>query len=291
MARATEFKDILRRKLIFLQGKGGVGKSVCAEALARSLAASERRTLWVTIEDADGNSGDVERLNAKLDYLNCRAIPAMEEYALLKLKVGALAKLFSRNPLIQYLGQAAPGFHELIILGKIWHERENYQHVVVDMPSTGYGLAMFHSVRNFAKLFASGPVHRDALAMWETLASPDETGNLIITLPEEMPISESIELGEKLHELFPKNPGGYVVNRCFPQVSGARESDVLISRDGMEYARSRAAIEERNIAELLEAGAKPVLLPWVRSEEVDATEHGYEIITGLEAAFKAEVSR
>jgi len=133
-----------------------------------------------------------------------------------KIGVSHLTRLFLKNKVIRYLAHAAPGIHDLVLLGKIWSERTQYSHVVVDMPSTGYGLAFFQSAENFSKLFRGGPLHRDAEAMLETFRDPYSSGHLIVALPEEMPLRESIELNEFLLHLFPKNPAAFLINRVFP---------------------------------------------------------------------------
>ena len=65
----------------------------------------------------------------------------------------------------------------MVLLGKIWFERGHYQHIVVDMPSTGYGLAMFQSTDNFVKLFRAGPLYQDAVAMMKTFGDSTQTGH------------------------------------------------------------------------------------------------------------------
>ncbi len=213
--------EILTRKIIFVTGKGGVGKTVLTEAIARGLAANrdgdEKNVLWVTIEDPAYPAGEVRALGDRLSHLNCDATQAFDEYVGMKIGIPTLAKIFTQNKLMKYLSQAAPGIHELVLLGKVWFERNHFDHVVVDMPSTGYGLAMFHSAYNFRKLFSGGPLYEDAGAMIDSFSSARESGVIIAALPEEMPLREAIELDHFLLELFPENRSAFVVNRCFPE--------------------------------------------------------------------------
>jgi anion-transporting ArsA/GET3 family ATPase len=184
--------------------------------------------------------------------LNCDAGRAFEEYAKLKIGMGGLARIFVGNRLVQYLAKAAPGIHELVLLGKVWHERQNFDHVIIDMPSTGYGLAMFHSTRNFTNLFTGGPIHRDAKSMLETFGDPTLAGQLIVALPEEMPLQEALELETYILEQFPKNQPGFLVNRCFPRLAEAsaehaRDWPSPVPASLADYARKRGILEEENL--------------------------------------------
>src|SRR6185295_7988097 len=131
---------------------------------------------WICFEDPTQPADQVRKVGSHLWHLNIDAGTAFEEYATLKIGVGPLARIFVGNRLVRYLAKAAPGIHELVLLGKVWHERNHFDHVIIDMPSTGYGLAMFHSTRNFQNLFTGGPIHRDAKAMLETFSDPAKTG-------------------------------------------------------------------------------------------------------------------
>jgi anion-transporting ArsA/GET3 family ATPase len=227
---SPKIRSVARRNLVFVHGKGGVGKSSVAEAIAWALADDRASTLLVEFEDPTREPGELKKLGPKICHLNADASLAFEEYAALKidkLSHGVLSslgsfghksmtKLFTQNKLIKYLAKAAPGIHELVLLGKVWHERNNYDHVIVDLPSTGYGLAMFQSTANFAKLFGGGPISYDAEAMLATFRDPTHTGNLIVALPEEMPLREAIDLNGYLRDLFPSNPAAFLVNRRFP---------------------------------------------------------------------------
>ncbi len=128
-----------------------------------------------------------------------------------------IATLFLGNHLIQYLQKVSPGIREIVLLGKVWHERENYDHVIVDMPSTGYALAMVNTPINFARLFQGGPVHEDTLDMSRTLGDHENTALVNVTLPEEMPLQESAELAQELAKLIPANQSWLVVNKRMPR--------------------------------------------------------------------------
>jgi hypothetical protein len=266
------FQEVITRNLVFVGGKGGVGKTAVSQAIALNHAERGKRTLWVTFEDPTRKPlGQLVQAGANLWHLNAEASVAFEEYAAIKIGTARLTKIFVQNKLMRYLSQAAPGIHELVLLGKVWFERTRYDHVVVDMPSTGYGLAMFQSTANFARLFGGGPIHRDAEDMLQTFRSTKDTGHLIVALPEEMPLVESLELGAYLKALFPENAPAYLINRRFPVIlPEVRDNPGQIhelphtwenplASSALDYARKRNLLEAHNLKTWTAAGIGPGL--------------------------------
>jgi anion-transporting ArsA/GET3 family ATPase len=264
--RAEASVSAIDRRLLFVGGKGGVGKTVVSQAIAQAHAEKGLRTLWVTFEDPTRPMGELKQITKTLWHLNCEATSAFEEYAALKIGMPALTRIFLKNKLMRYLSQAAPGIHELVLLGKVWYERDHYDRVVIDMPSTGYGLAMFQSTDNFARLFKGGPIHKDAEAMLSTFRDPAQTGHAVVSLPEEMPLVESLELNDYLGELFPANPAALFVNKRFPSVEGISHAEDLpepphtwenpLATSALDYARKRYVLEAHNLRLWQERGLK-----------------------------------
>ena len=247
---------VLNRKLVFVHGKGGVGKTTVSQAIALELAQKKKRTLWVTIEDPTLPQGKLWAVSPNLWHLNCDFFESFQEYAAMKIGSTPLTQIFLKNKLMRYLAKAAPGVRELVLLGKIWFEQRNYDHVIVDMPSTGYGLAMFQSTENFIRLFQSGPLYQNACSMMETFKDPHVTGHLIVALPEEMPLLESLELNAFLKCAFPENSPGFLVNRTFPQVAASapvnpdfnpNEWKSPIPDSMSDYIQKRSLLEAYNL--------------------------------------------
>ncbi|MCM2322961.1 MAG: hypothetical protein NDJ90_06830 [Oligoflexia bacterium] len=264
-------RQTLSRELVFVSGKGGVGKTAISQAIALGLSRRGRRVLWVCFEDPARPAGELRRISPTLSHFNCDAGQAFEEYAAMKIGLAPLTRVFLQNKLMRYLAKAAPGIHELVLLGKVWHERANYDQVIVDMPSTGYGLAMFQSAENFRNLFKSGPLARDSEQMLATFGDAAQTGLLIVALPEEMPLQESLELQEFLLKLFPANPSAFLLNRRFPRVTTDAEeaasppdswsTPYAASLD--DYARKRSILESFNLRAWTDRGLAFAEVPYL----------------------------
>lgn len=247
---------VLKRNLIFIHGKGGVGKTAFSHAIASRLAEKGKRTLWTTFENPTRPAGEILQKSDCLWELNCDFTQAFEEYASMKIGIPALTRIFLQNKLMRYMSKAAPGIHELVLLGKVWYERNHFDHIVVDMPSTGYGIAMFQSTENFVKLFHGGPLNKDAEAMLETFRDPESTAHLIVALPEEMPLRESLELSDYLKNLFPVNPAWFFVNRLFPAPKSLQTSK-LSQSSGSSTSPESTTLSESNTSNAPSLGETP----------------------------------
>jgi len=239
---------LLDRQMLFVSGKGGVGKTSISRAIAMGYARHGLKTLWVAFEDPLKKPGELIEAEPNLWLLNCVGTVAFEEYTGLKIGIPSLTRLFVRNRLIQTLAQGAPGIHEIVLLGKVWHELANYQKIVLDMPSTGFGLAMFHSVLNFQQLFKGGPIQRDAEKMMKTFRDPNICGNLIVSLPEEMPLRESLDLAGLLAEVLPGTGPGFLVNRVYPEIAPlVPEHQSPFPQSAFDYLCHRSQLEKINL--------------------------------------------
>jgi hypothetical protein len=254
----VEFTSSLEKQLLFVQGKGGVGKSTLALAVAQ-LHTERHRTLLISIEDPHRPAYDLRKLNPQLDHLNNEATSAFEEYAGKKIGAPALVRVFLNNRFMRYLVKAAPGIRELVLIGKIWYETRKYERVVVDMPATGHALTLFQSLFNWGSLFAGSPLAKDAANMIETFSDSSKVGHLIVSLPEEMPLVEGLELRSRLRHLFSSAECAFVVNRKFPDsgsttpypedrpfaatVSEHASRKVKLERDNLEIWKSEKYIE------------------------------------------------
>lgn len=204
----------LTQRLVFVCGKGGVGKTTLSRSIAHASAQKGARTLWVGFDDPLRPEGEIHSVRERLWELNCTLMSSFEEFIVLKMGSPRLAKLITHNKIMRYLAKASPGIPELILLGKVHHECKNFDRVVVDLPATGHGVAMFQSTLNFSRLFSGGPIQKDAIEMLQDFGDPQFSGFVLVALPEEMPLQEAIELDGLFHSLFPSSLRSLIVNRC-----------------------------------------------------------------------------
>jgi anion-transporting ArsA/GET3 family ATPase len=279
------------RRLIFVTGKGGVGKSTVAAALAIAAARRGRRTIVAAV------SGQAEALSALghradrlvegelapcLSAVSIDPQDAMEEY--LRLQAGRLGGLLGASAIFQYLAAAAPGLRELVTIGKVWelaqHRRlrrgaHGYDLVIVDAPASGHAAALLRTPRAYSGIARAGPVAEQARAIQRMLADHRQTGMVLVAVPEEMSVNETLSV----HEQLADEPGialdGLIANRVYParfsEPAAHRVAAALKSPHGLQAETAlRAALSEHRRrhfqqAELarLEAGMRrsPLELP------------------------------
>ncbi len=205
----------LDKRLVFVTGKGGVGKTAVAAALGLVAARRGRRTIVAEVARRDDVSRALAgepgafRETPLADGLHAISVDpqsAMEEYLADQL-AKPLADLLATSRLFGYFAAATPGMRELLTMGKLWELAQDdrrtpgarpYDLVVVDAPATGHGLALLEAPRTFAEITAAGPLARQARIIDATVTDRATTGVVAVATPEETPVTEALELADRL---------------------------------------------------------------------------------------------
>src|SRR6185295_6148648 len=129
---------------------------------------------------------------------------AFREYALHVLKFDRIYQAIFENHVLKTFIQAAPGLSETVIAGKVWDlfEHGKQDLLIVDLPASGHAFSFFQSPLGIQKVFSTGFVHKEAIKISQMFENPNVRIDLV-TLPEEMPIVESLQFHEKLSRLYP----------------------------------------------------------------------------------------
>jgi hypothetical protein len=230
---AEGLRPLLDRRLVVVTGKGGTGKTTVTAALALAAAARGRRVLVVeTGRDENvprllGHRGAVGHAGARSAagpwLMRMDPYEALAEYLNLQLRVpGLVTRVFTQKG-FRSLMDAAPGWRELVTLGKVWHleqARENgrprFDLLVVDAPATGHGLTFLDVPRVVVSAVRSGPLRRHARWVEELVRDPARTLLLPVALGEELPARETAELVVRLREQVGVALDRVVVNAMQP---------------------------------------------------------------------------
>jgi anion-transporting ArsA/GET3 family ATPase len=224
----------LDRRLHFVVGKGGVGKTTVAAGLALMLARQGKRTLAIemdvggrlpTVLGGDGVAPTPVELSRGLYVQSLDGRTALEEYLGLVVPVKRLLSTVFSSRIYQYFVAAAPGLKELMTVGKIWYEatrddngRPAWDAIVVDAPATGHSVQYLRMPQAARDTFGAGLVQREAARVVDLLQDAETTAVHLVTLAEEMPVAETLETHAQLLDMLHMPLGWVIANRVHRRV-------------------------------------------------------------------------
>ena len=217
--------SVLARRLIFVSGKGGVGKTTVSAALALAAADAGRRVLVCVL---GGPSRLVGQLGPAVSSLSVDPDAALREW--LRRNLGrAAARLLGTSATVDQLVAAAPGARELVTLGKAWDltRADPDRLVVVDGPATGHAVALLQAPATFSALGRGGPIGGQAAAVRAFFGDPAQSAIVLACTPEELPVAETVSLAGALEATTRRPVDLVVVDQVLPDRFVREELDTL----------------------------------------------------------------
>ena len=299
---------IFEKRLIFVTGKGGVGKSTVAAALGVAAARHGKRTIVCEVAQQERMSYVFHRegvgyreteIGEDLYAFSIDPQRALEEYLQMQIRIKPVYDLMFKNRIFTYFAAATPGLRELVTVGKVWElaqldrrvkKGSKYDLVIVDAPATGHGLGLLRTPKTFGDIARVGPIKRQADTIYEFITDPSLTSVVAVAWPEEMPVNETIDLQRNLKHDLGLPLDLILMNGIYPQLFTDSEAAVLREQseqdssgngDPLGVARRaamRAAVSEHRRAsahvQQLErlatgSGQDPVELPFLFHPQLD----------------------
>ncbi len=207
--------------LVLVTGKGGVGRSTTATAIAVDLAELGRSVALVHPIDA-APVPPPQDASASLVIVPLDRDRALSHYLGDQLP-GPLAAALRASRAFKLITAATPGLAELLTIGELRRLADRYDHVVFDAPATGHLLAMLDAPGRFERAAAVGPIARRASDLGRWIVDPEVTSIVTVTTGDGLAVSEMLELADTLEDRMGRGPTLVVANRLAPASPTAAE--------------------------------------------------------------------
>lgn len=308
------------RRFVVIAGKGGVGRTTMAAALALALARQGKRVLLAQtrakqrVDRLVGGPPVGQKLVRSAPNLWCVNMTpeaALHEYGLMVLRFEAVYHAVFENRFVHAFLRAVPGLDDYSMLGKAWHHtrekagvesngKHRFDTVILDGPATGHLIPMLRLPKVILETAPPGPLVRDATHMWRLLQDPAQTAIHLVTLAEEMPVSETIDLQRLIRDDLGLPLGALVVNAVLPdlieehsptakfldRVQPAHDSNLRMVCLRASLLRRRRRMQEQAIGKL----SSEVFLPKVFLPKLFVPELGLAEIGELAQSITSSVS-
>lgn len=207
-------EQLFRRRALWVTGKGGVGKSSIAAALALLSAQRGLRTLLIDVEargdaarflDAGPPRYEAREARSNLFHLALHPEEVLDEYLQIALRVPRVRRIGPIKKVFDFIATGAPGVKEVLIAGKVGFEerataggRPRWDLIVVDAAPSGQVVSHLRGPRTIQEMVGVGMIRNQTAWVREIIEDPEKTGLVVVSLAEEMPVQETSELLDHL---------------------------------------------------------------------------------------------
>ncbi|MGH2808877.1 MAG: ArsA family ATPase [Actinomycetota bacterium] len=256
--------EFLDPKILVVSGKGGVGKTTVAAALAL-VAARRGRKVCVAEVDRKGNlphllgGGDLgykpSEVSPGVWGMNIVPDKALEEYLNVQYHMKRFSRIFTTTHFVDYITTAGPGLKDILVLGKIWYleqgrteaeggATQSFDTIIVDAPAAGHMVTFLSAPMGLSDAVRLGPVRRQSDWLVGMLQDPKRTRVHLVTLAEEMPVSETLETVHALEGKLGIDSGPVFANAIYSELFSGTEEVMLVqmAADG-DYSTLRKEAE------------------------------------------------
>lgn len=276
--------------VLFVTGKGGVGKTTLAAAIGRLAAAQGRRTLVLEVDNQHptlpgifgaATAYEPVEVEKNLFIANIAWAPALEDWVESIVSMRRLVRLIMKNRVVSLFLQVTPGARDLVMLWRTLELSTHYDLVIVDLPASGNAVAMMSVPLTAERLFPTGPIRRCADEILALYARPS-TSVVLVALPEEMVVNETLETTAKLtREVRGLHVPLILLNRASVPSFSPEEHSLLTALEGLpdlspdavdlltagRWEESLEAATGEALTRLAGAGRPIVVLPAVSRRE------------------------
>lgn len=263
--------DLLSKKLVLITGKGGIGKSLVSGALALEARKLGKKVCLVesTAHDqlaplfgSQPIGHNLRELSPGIFVINLNAQDNFKDFVIKHL---GFAKLFEKvftKPIVRSFIQMLPGIAELTLLGRLFYfveldKENNFDIVIFDGFASGHFDSLMRTPDAVLHSGMSGPIIEETRRVREFLADRSKVGVALVTVPEELIVSEALDFSQKLSMNSPAQISAVIANRTWPSVTQGSTDIPESLRFSVAYWDDQAKAQRQNL-ERLQSGLKSI---------------------------------
>ncbi len=278
---------LLDLKLLFVTGKGGVGKTTVASALALLASQHGKRVLICEVDAKGDVAGFYE--TSPTTFQEREVLPglfamtmdteaSLREYLKLQLRIPVVGRIGPLAKAFDFVATAAPGVREILTVGKFCYEvrERHYDLVVVDAPASGHIIGQLAAPQAINSLVKVGLIRSQTDWMLEILSDPRRTGLVAVCTPEEMPVSETIDLAARVRNETTVRLSAVVANRVLPELFGRQEEAVFDALGGPGPLARLSDLVGGDAAPAFDAARLAVTMRRTRTTHLDRLRQGID---------------
>jgi len=228
-----KISKLINRKLLFVTGKGGVGKTSVSVAIGQIAASLGKKTLLVESSSQEqiapllgkNTIGHNETtISQNLSILNLSTTENFKEYITKYLGQKLLYdKVFSHKVMQSFIN-TIPGLAEVMLLGRLYYSLEiasgsKPDLLIFDSSASGHFLSLMTTPDSVLGTGIGGPMIKEIQNVRNFIAEEKNCGTIYVTIPEELVITECIDFIPKLIRKSPSKLLGLLVNRVITEAS------------------------------------------------------------------------
>ncbi|MFC1654217.1 ArsA family ATPase [Myxococcota bacterium] len=251
---------LLDGKLAIFTGKGGVGKTSLSTAVALSAVQTGKRVLIAEVRSSrripplfgiEAQANGPLELQDGLEWIHLTPAAALEVYAVRLLRFRSVYRAVFEHRAVRRFLKAIPSLSEILVLGHLAFlvESQRYDLVILDAPSSGPGALMLAAPREVMQGAPRGPLFDGAEWIQKLLADGRQTAINLVVTPEELPVSEAVDLHHRLKDELALPLGAVFLNRILEDPFPPRFAAVLEAAgrhpQGASLASSAALLRAR----------------------------------------------
>lgn len=184
----------------------------------------------------------------RVSVIALHAEESFQEYLNVYFKVPRLARMTPLARVFDFIATAVPGPRDMLVVGKIAFEERRrddggapaWDVIVVDCSASGHIVSQLRAPRAMLDLVRGGVIRGQVEWIASVIADPRRTTAVLTALPEDMPVTETLDLHSQLARGRVVDVGLTVLNRMPPPPIAAAARRLLA-----ELATGDASVRQR----------------------------------------------